>query len=35
MENPRKVPMVLTRCRQGPILGEDDTFRYEDIYDPG
>lgn len=32
MENPGKVPMVLIEVQTGSYLGEDDIFRYEDVY---
>jgi mannose-1-phosphate guanylyltransferase/mannose-6-phosphate isomerase len=32
MENPGKVPMVLIEVQTGTYLGEDDIFRYEDVY---
>jgi len=35
MENPGKVPMVLSEVQTGSYLGEDDIVRYEDIYARG
>tara|TARA_R110002094_G_scaffold98062_1_gene98721 strand:+ start:4240 stop:5694 length:1455 start_codon:yes stop_codon:yes gene_type:complete len=35
MENPGKVPMVLIEVQTGSYLGEDDIFRYEDVYSRG
>ena len=32
MENPGELPMVLIEVQIGKYLGEDDIFRYEDIY---
>lgn len=32
MENVSKVPMILIEVQTGTYLGEDDIFRYEDIY---
>jgi len=35
MENPGKLPMVLIEVQTGSYLGEDDIFRYEDVYSRG
>ena len=32
LENTEKYPMILIEVQTGDYLGEDDIFRYEDVY---
>ena len=32
MENPGKLPMILIEVQIGSYLGEDDIYRYDDVY---
>lgn len=35
MENPGKLPMTLIEVQTGSYFGEDDIFRYDDVYARG
>jgi len=32
LENPGKIPLVIIEVQTGPYLGEDDIFRFDDVY---